>query len=163
MSMLVLLMAVLLIQSCTAPHQAARQESALPGSAAPPVPSGIAADEITVFYDSDPPGAQLYEMGNSDKIGETPFWAIYRVTAQELQAGEVFIEPSRVIWPSGAAASNQPGFMFDLKKGREQTFTFLRPNVPGGEADYDAGLKRLMHRYEKGEGAAIIPAEKQDR
>lgn len=159
-TMLVLSVALLLIQSCSAPQQAARPEVALP---APPAPPAVAPNEIHVFYDSDPPGAQLYEMGKNETVGETPFWATYRLTDSELQAGEVFIEPSRVIWPSGAASSNYPGFVFDLKKGREQTFTFLRPNVPGLEADYEAGLKRLMHRYEKGEGGAITPSENQDR
>lgn len=155
-SMLALPAALLLIQSCSAPQQAVK-----PG---PPVaepqqvvkPEYPAADpnEITVFYDSDPPGAVLYEIGKSDKLGETPFWATYRLSDKELQEGVILLDPSRVVWPSGATASNHPGVLFDLKKGRGQAYIFKRPDVPGAEVDYEAGLKKLMHRITNGEGGS---------
>lgn len=139
--MLALPVAILLVQSCSAPQQAVKPE--------PPVAD---PNEISVFYDSDPPGAVLYEIGKNDKLGETPFWVMYRVSDTELQKGAAFIDPTRVVWQSGATTTNHPGFVFDLKKGREQTYIFKRPDVPGGEDDYEAGLKRMMRRIEKGEG-----------
>lgn len=151
-SMLVLPAALLLIQACSAPQQAAKPEVTPP---TPSAPIAAAPNEITVFYDSDPPGALLYEAGKSDKLGETPFWVIYRLSDKELQEGVAFLDSTRVVWPSGATASNHPGIVFDLRKGREQTYVFSRPNVPGEEADYAAGLKRMMHRIEKGENGGM--------
>lgn len=150
---LALLMAMLFIQSCRSSQQAIIPAS--PVSLPPPVstpPPVVDLHEITVFYDSDPPGAVLYEMGKNVKSGETPFWVTYRLSDAELQAGRAFIEPLRLLWPSGAATSNHPGFVFRLDKGRQQTFMFIRPDLPGREADYDAGLKGMMQRFEKGEG-----------
>lgn len=147
-TMLVLPLSLLLIQSCSAPQQAVKPEVALPATPAPPV---VDPNEITVFYDSDPPGAVVSEIGKNEKLGETPFWASYRLSDTELQQGGAFLDPTRVVWPSGATTTNQPGFFFDLKKGRGQTYIFKRPDVPGGEDDYEAGLKRMMRRIENGE------------
>lgn len=149
MSVLALLMTVLLILSCSTPRQTAKPDVTLPATTAS---TAVDPNEITVFYDSDPPGALLYETGKSNKLGETPFWATYRLSDKELQEGGALLDATRIVWPSGATSSNHPGIVFDLKKGRNQTFIFIRPDVPGGESDYEVGLKRMMHRIENGEG-----------
>jgi len=115
-----------------------------PAASAPPT-------NITVFYDSDPPGAILYENGNIKRMGETPFWAIYELTEKDRQRGFVFLDPTNVVWPSGATATNYPGIIFDLKGKLEKTYFFIRPDVKGKEDDYDYGLKRTLHRYTYGE------------
>lgn len=107
--------------------------------------------EFTVFYDSDPPGAILYDYSNNKKYGETPFWAIYQLSDNDRRLGFISLDPSRVVWPSGAAATNYPGVVFALKDGLRRTYLFSRPDVKGSEDDYAYGLKRLMQRYEHGE------------
>lgn len=154
--MLVLPLSLLLIQSCSTPQQAVKPEpsAAEPQQVVKPALPVADPNEITVFYDSDPPGAVLYELGKNAKLGETPFWVTYRLSDKELQEGVILLDPSLVVWPSGATASNHPGVLFDLKKGRGQTYIFKRPDVPGAEVDYEAGLKRLMHRISNGEGSS---------
>lgn len=151
---LLLLITMVMIQSCSAPKQVAKPDAPVPVTAVKPAePPAPVSDpnEFIVFYDSDPPGAVLYELGKNDKVGETPFWASYRLTDKDRKEGEVSVDPSRVVWPSGATASNHPGLVFILNKGLEQTYVFVRPDVPGRDADYAAGLNRVMYRYANGE------------
>lgn len=145
------LFAAITLQSC-----AVRSQTVLPAAPLPappmvtpqtPVPPPA---EFTVFYDSDPPGAILYDRHNT-KIGETPFWAMYELTENDRQQGFIVIDPTSVVWPSGAAATNHPGLIFALKEGLRKTYLFARPDVKGSEEDYAYGLKRLMQRYTYGE------------
>lgn len=145
------LFAVIAVQSC-----AVRSQTALPVAPGPVPPLATSQTpvpppaEFTVFYDSDPPGAILYDHNNT-KIGETPFWAMYELTEKDRQQGFIAIDPTRVVWPSGATATNHPGVIFALKDGLRKTYLFARPDVKGSEEDYAYGLKRLMQRYTYGE------------
>lgn len=142
---LLVLLAAVVLQSC-----APRTKVVVPPPSAIPAPAAVPG-EFTLFYDSDPPGATLYEVGKDTKLGETPFWVTYALTEKELNAGVILIDPCRVVWSSGATATNHPGLIFYLDRGMEQTYRFTRPQVPGSEVDYDYGLNRLMHRYANGE------------
>lgn len=149
---LLLLPSMIALQSC-----ANRSQTVMPPVSAPalktdmPVsPPTAAPVEFTVFYDSDPPGAIFYD-NNSTRLGETPFWAIYELTEKDRQHGFISIDPSRVVWPSGATATNHPGLIYSLKDGLQKTYLFSRPDVKGSEEDYAYGLKRLMQRYTNGE------------
>ncbi len=152
--MMLLLLASVVLQSC-----ANRPQIVMPAAPVPvleivmpkiPVPAP-APNEFIVFYDSDPPGAVLYDNSNNKRLGETPFWAFYELTQKDRQNGSIFIDPTRVVWPSGATATNSPGVVFALKDGFEKTYRFSRPAGKGSEDDYAYGLKRLTHRYTYGE------------
>jgi hypothetical protein len=141
----VALLVAVVLQSCAPRTQVVMPTT--PESRAPAVTPG----EFTVFYDSDPPGAVLYEEGKNTKLGETPFWVTYALTEKERKDGMFFVDPCRVVWTSGATATNYPGLIFFLEGGLPQTYRFSRPKVPGSEADYAYGLNRLLQRYANGE------------
>lgn len=149
---LLLLLSTVILNSCTHRPQTVMPPVSLPVSKivmpTAPLP---APSEFTVFYDSDPPGAFLYDNSNNKRLGETPFWAMYELTAKDRQHGFISIDPSRVVWSSGATATNHPGLIYALKDGLQKTYLFSRPDVKGSEEDYAYGLKRLMQRYTYGE------------
>lgn len=146
-SFLFLLVSLVLLQSCST-----RLVVTPPVSAVTSAPLSVDPNEITFTYDSDPPGATLFEIGNNDKVGKTPLGLLYRLSDEEVLRGVAHLMPTRVVWPSGANVSNYPGIYLELKKGRVQKFIFIRPDVPGRDTDYEAGLISLMQRIEKGDG-----------
>ena len=140
--LLLLFISVLLSAACAVRPPVA-DNSPVTGITPPP-------NEFYLFYDSDPPGASLYEKGK--KIGETPFWAIYGISQPEHAKGLVAIDPVTVVWPSGVSTDSFPGLLFALSPKYEGKHTFIRPDKAAGkDEDYEYGLKRLMYRYEHGE------------
>lgn len=153
--MVLLLLSTAILHSCAYRPQTAAPAVSLPSPGTDMQPSPVQTPgEFTVFYDSDPPGAILYDTSNNTKLGETPFWAMYELTEKDRRHGFISIDPSRVVWQSGATATNHPGLIYPLKDGLQKTYLFSRPDVKGSEEDYAYGLKRLMQRYTYGEDSS---------
>lgn len=88
---------------------------------------------LTVTYQSDPPGALLYEGGK--QWGYAPFALRYEPSAEFLKGGCMVLRPSMVRWASGAEASI-PSLSVCASNGKKQQFVFLRPNeIPGRDLD----------------------------
>lgn len=88
---------------------------------------------LVITYQSDPPGAMLYEGGR--QWGYTPFALKYEPDAAFSSGGCMTLQPSMVRWASGAEASI-PSLSACATTGKNQAFVFLRPNgVPGRDLD----------------------------
>src|SRR6185503_16863093 len=88
---------------------------------------------LTVTYQSDPPGALLYEGGK--QWGYAPFALRYEPSAEFLKGGCMLLQPSMVRWASGAGASI-PALTACASNGKKQQFVFLRPaEIPGRDLD----------------------------
>ena len=98
----------------------------------------ISAAELTVTYQSDPPGAALYF--GEKFYGYTPVSLKYEITRSQKEQGSMSLAGMSVKWASGAEAS-LPYLTADLKNGKRQQFTFRRPNVQGRETDMQIALQ----------------------
>lgn len=92
------------------------------------------ASNLKVTFDSDPPGAALYQ--GQQRFGYTPFILQYTVSKEDKERGYKVLAGTSVRWASGATAEEN-SLTADLKRyGYSQQFTFQRPeNVPGRETD----------------------------
>ena len=91
------------------------------------------ASNLRVTYYSDPPGALLYQ--GEQRWDYTPFTLQYKITEENKRLGYVVLRGTQVRWASGASASIE-GLRAYLNVGRNQQFTFIRPqNFPGREID----------------------------
>lgn len=98
------------------------------------------ASTLKVTYDSDPPGAILYQ--GQQKFGYTPYTLQYQVSKEDKKQGYKTLLGTSVRWASGATA--EVSFLTaDLKRyGLSQLYTFQRPDeVPGRETDVRFSLE----------------------
>ena len=100
---------------------------------------GACASGLKVTYQSDPPGAALYQ--GSQLMGYTPYVLQYEVTDDDRRRGAKLLQGTSVKWASGAAAS-VPSLTANFNQfGLNQLFTFQRPDVPGREVDMQFALE----------------------
>lgn len=118
---------------------AERQSVLLAGFLAVATLAGCATT-LNVTYYSDPPGAVLYE--GQTRIGYTPQTLTYKLSSEDRKRGMVMLRGTKVLWASGASAEI-PQITADFRQhGRNQQFTFLRPDgVPGREIDVRFALE----------------------
>ena len=92
------------------------------------------ASTLNVTYNSDPPGAVLYQ--GQQRFGYTPYTLQYSVSKEDKERGYKVLVGTSVRWASGATAEVN-SLTTDLNRyGFSQQFTFQRPNgVPGRETD----------------------------
>lgn len=101
------------------------------------------ANTLRVTYRSDPNGATVYE--ERKRVGITPVTTTYRLTEEDKKRGYLRIGGVRALWPSGASAELS-SMTADLRNGRRQEMTFIRPeDFPGREADirFELELEKL--------------------
>jgi hypothetical protein len=103
-----------------------------------PLASGCAST-LQVTYTSEPSGAALYQ-GNTH-MGTTPMTLNYQLTEEDKKSGSKNLQGTSVRWVSGASASITY-LTADLRIGRNQTFSFRRPDgVPGYDVDANYALQ----------------------
>jgi hypothetical protein len=96
------------------------------------------ASQIRVTYQSDPPGATIYQ--NSQPMGVTPVTLTYAPDPAFDKGQCVRLEGPSVKWASGATAS--VSFLNACPaQGYNQVYSFARPDVPGREADMRYALE----------------------
>jgi hypothetical protein len=103
-----------------------------------PLVSGC-ANNLAVTYYSDPPGAVLY--AGERRVGYTPQVLYYQVTEDDMKKGTKSLQGTRVVWTSGATASIPNLNANIVNNGKNHSYTFLRPNVPGRETDAKFALE----------------------
>ena len=96
------------------------------------------AAELTVTYQSDPPGAALYQ--GPTFMGYTPLTLRYALSKEE-RKGTRYLPYMRVLWASGASAETSNLHADVGRVGLRQVFTFQRPNVEGREADMQIAIQ----------------------
>lgn len=100
---------------------------------------GACASSLEVTYQSDPPGAALYQAGQMR--GYTPYTLQYQVSDDDRRRGTKLLQGTSVRWASGASA-NVPNLTANLIQfGLSQQFTFQRSDVPGRETDMQFALE----------------------
>lgn len=101
---------------------------------------GACASKLTVTYQSDPPGAALYQ--GTQMFGYTPISLEYQLTDTDRKSGTKLLQGTTVKWASGASAQ-VPTLSADLNKfGLNQQFTFQRPDgYPGRDTDMQFALE----------------------
>ena len=109
---------------------------------------------LKVTYQSDPPGAAVYQ--GSELYGYTPLTLEYEVTEEDKRQGAKLLQGTSVKWASGAAA-NVPTLTADIRQfGLTQQFTFQRPDsFPGRDIDVRVFLEmqkiQIMKQQAKAE------------
>ena len=94
---------------------------------------------INVTYNSDPPGASLYQGGQL--MGYCPATLVYTITPQARQLGYMTLQGTEVKWVSGATAKIEQ-IKANLSTGEYQQFTFKRPSgIDGLETDAKFGIE----------------------
>jgi hypothetical protein len=111
------------------------------------------ATNLRVTYDSDPPGAVLYQ--GQQKMGYTPYTLSYRVTDEDKARGYKNIAGTSVRWASGATAEIK-SLRADLNQyGLFQRFNFERPvGAPGSDIDARFSLELERTRAMQRQAAA---------
>ena len=110
------------------------------------------ASTLDVTYNSDPPGAVLYQ--GQQRFGYTPYTLHYQLSEDDKKRGYMTLNGTGVRWASGAVAGVK--FMTaNLKYGLSQQFTFQRPDgVPGREIDARFSLELERTRAMQRQAAA---------
>lgn len=98
------------------------------------------ASSLKVTYQSDPPGASVYE--GSRMLGYAPVTANYALTEEDKKTGSKQLLGTTAKWASGATASITY-LTADLRQfGLSQSFTFQRPDAyPNREADLQFAIE----------------------
>lgn len=122
------------------------------------VSSSGCATRVNVTYNSDPPGASLYQ--GSQPMGYCPTTLVYNISPQDRQRGYMLLQGTEVKWVSGATA-NIAQLRANLSTGEYQQFTFMRPSgVEGMETDAKFGLEvqkiRLMQQQVQAQQSANL-------
>ena len=100
---------------------------------------GACTSTLKVTYQSDPPGASLFQ--NGQLMGYTPYTLQYQLSDDDRRQGVKLLQGTSVKWASGASA-NVPNLTANLTQfGLTQHFTFQRPDVPGRETDMQFALE----------------------
>jgi hypothetical protein len=91
------------------------------------------ASTVKVTYYSDPPLATIYQ--GSQRVGVAPVALTYQISDAQKQAGHASFRGVTARWVSGATAEIS-SMNIDLSNGRDQNYTFFRPqSYPGLEMD----------------------------
>lgn len=111
------------------------------------------ASNLKITYDSDPPGAVLYQ--GQQKFGYTPYTLSYQVSDEDKKRGYKILSGTTVRWYSGAT-SEVKYLKADLNQyGLSQHFTFQRPSgIPGREEDIRFSLELERTRAMQRQAAA---------
>lgn len=118
---------------------------------------------LQVTYNSDPPGATLYEDGKP--VGTTPHTLNYQPDDTFNNGGCLLLRATSVTWASGATASSS-GLSACRSTGTSQVYTFVRPDVPGRDIDMNFALQLQRNRIMQNSNAiqlyqATTPAPRQ--
>lgn len=89
---------------------------------------------LKVTFQTDPPGAALIQ-DDGKLLGYAPVTLNYKMETPRASLKGVTAK-----WASGAVAS-VPSITAELANGKNQQFTFQRPDVPGREADVQVALQ----------------------
>jgi len=101
---------------------------------------GACASSLKVTYQSDPPGAALYQ--GAQMFGYTPYTLEYQVSDEDRKRGGKLLQGTTVKWASGASAQVSSLNADFSKFGLNQSFTFQRPDsYPGRDIDMQFSLK----------------------
>lgn len=111
---------------------------------------------LLVTYESDPPGATLYQ--NGQPVGITPRTLQYPTDETFRSGGCKQLPGTQVKWASGAS-STSTSFSVCAAGGRWQKFIHVRPDVPGREIDANYALE--LQRNQIMQDANAINASKQ--
>lgn len=109
---------------------------------------------MTVTISSDPVGATLYS--GDRNWGYTPFRLKWDLGKRFFKDGRCSTtEPIKVRWASGGEAS-LPALVLCAQQGKNQQFTFVRPDSPGREIDalFAIELARLTQSRQQANAAA---------
>lgn len=94
--------------------------------------TGCATTGLSVVYHSDPEGATIYQDGAP--VGVTPARLNYVPNASFTGGGCQQLRGLTAKWVSGAQASIT-SLNACANVGRQQTYTFVRPDIPGRDVD----------------------------
>jgi hypothetical protein len=98
--------------------------------------------KLYVTYNSDPPGATLYQGGQS--MGFCPTMLTYNVQYKDRMQGHKILQGTEAKWVSGATAKIDQLTANLTTIGKYQQFTFMRPTgLDGAETDAKFGLEVL--------------------
>jgi len=103
--------------------------------------------KLNVTYNSDPPGASLYQ--GTQQMGYCPTTLIYDVSWDDRKNGYKILQGTQVKWVSGATAKIEQLKAYLDSFTTYRQFTFMRPEgIAGSETDAKFGLEvqkiRLM-------------------
>ena len=114
---------------------------------------------IQVTFQSDPPGALIFNNFENQNRGYAPVTLQYEVTEENRKRGFLLVKGENVKWVSGATASI-PSLQLNLHIGNNQEFIFNRPDVPGLEEDrkFAIELKELIARQRSAQIEAQVEA-----
>lgn len=93
---------------------------------------------LHVTYESDPPGATLYQ--NGQPLGTTPRTLQYSTDQAFRNGGCKQLSGTEVKWASGVTAS-LPSLNACSSGGYRQKFVYVRPDAPGREIDANYALQ----------------------
>lgn len=130
------------------------------------IASGCASRTLTVTYQSDPPGAVLYEDETGTRFGYMPYVVNYQVTDLNRNQGRMLLKGTSAKWISGASATYRE-INIDLNQyGYNQIVTFRRPNdFSGREIDerfaFDMQNQRAQQQQQQYEQQVQNTNEKQ--
>jgi hypothetical protein len=110
---------------------------------------------LRVQYNSDPPGASLYEGGQLK--GVTPVVLNYELDQAFKSGGCTTLRGTSVKWASGAEASISH-LTACAHVGRSQQYTFQRPDVPGRDVDMNYALQVQRNTIMRQQAAAAETA-----
>ncbi len=96
--------------------------------------SGCAGNQVLVTYYSNPTGALFFK--GQKVVGYTPVTIEYDVQPGTEKERHLNLQGAKVVWASGASITIDS---LDLVQGQGANFyfTFIRPNVPGREIDFN--------------------------
>ena len=111
------------------------------------------ASTLHVTYNSDPPGAVLYQ--GQQRIGYTPYNIEYQLSEEDKKRGYKVLAGTSVRWASGATAETKSLTANLNQYGFSQQFTFHRPDdIPGRETDVRFSLELERTRAMQRQAAA---------
>jgi hypothetical protein len=116
------------------------------------------ATRLAVTYESNPPGAMLYEEG-SRALGFSPFTAYYNITPDQRSEGVMQLSPITARWSSGATKTTGIVTANIRANGYKQKLKIARPaDVPGYEEDLAFAQRLLEQRLQLLEARATVRA-----
>jgi hypothetical protein len=109
---------------------------------------------LQVQYQSDPPGATLYQDGQP--IGMTPYTLTYQATEAFKNGGCMQIRPTEVKWASGASATTGGPLQACSASGYHQGYVFIRPDIPGRDVDVNFAMQLQRNQIMKQQNAIML-------
>lgn len=109
---------------------------------------------LQIQYQSDPPGATLYQDGQP--VGMTPYTLKYQPDEAFRNGGCMLVRPTEVKWASGATASTGGTLRACKSTGVQQTYMFIRPDMPGRDIDMNFALQIQRNGIMQQQNALIL-------